>query len=674
MPRDLPLGNGAMQINFDTNYNVRDIFWPHVGRENHTEGDICHTGVWVQDGENMQTDFAWFDDSSWQRDMHYQAETMVTEVILTNQRLGLKIVCHDTVDFDRDIFFRRFDITNLGNHAKEVRLFLHYDWHLYGEAVGDTVYYDPHQDGINPGNFMIAYKGQRYFLMNGLVGEKYGIDSWACGVKEVGGAQGTWRDAEDGHLQRAPIAQGSVDCTIALYIEDLQANDCETIYHWLIAGKTHEEVMGDDSLVQERHPQSFLDRTANYWKLWANKTSVAWDDIPANLADLYKRSLLIMRTQLDRHGAVIASTDFDILAFARDSYAYMWPRDAALVIYAFDEAGFQDPARALFSLIHDIITPHGYLLHKYNADGSLGSSWHPWADSQGRPQLPIQEDETALILYAMWHHYEKYHDLEFIARFYRRVIRAAGDFMVKYREPHTKLPEASYDLWEERRGIMAFTVGAVWAGLNAAANFCYIFGDIEAATEMRNAANEIKAACVEHMYDQERGTFLRMVNVDEHGNISKDYTMDSSIVGLFKFGMFDPNDNLTASTMKVMRDKLTINTEVGGLARYEDDYYQRVSHDVTGNPWYICNLWLADYYIAIAQNMDELKPALDIMDWVCKHSLPSSVLAEQINPYTGAPLSVSPLTWSHAEYVTTMQHYLAKQQQFKLAERLGDSV
>lgn len=674
MPRDLPLGNGSMQINFDTNYNLRDIFWPHIGRENQTEGDLCHTGVWIQDGETGQTDFAWFDDPSWQRDLHYQSETMVTEVILTNDRLKLRIECHDTVDFDRDIFLRRFDITNNGSHAVEVRVFFHYDWHLYGEAVGDTVYYDPHQDNVNPGNFMVAYKGQRYFLMNGMVGEKYGIDGWACGVKEVNGAQGTWRDAEDGHLQRGPIAQGSVDCTLALFIEDIQPNACETLYHWLIAGKTHKAVLGDDLLIQERTPQSFLDRTANYWHLWANKIPVAWGDIPAPLSDLYKRSLLIMRTQLDRHGAVIASTDYDILAFARDSYAYMWPRDAALVIYAFDEAGFQDPARALFSLIHEIINPRGYLLHKYTADGALGSSWHPWADSMGRPQLPIQEDETALVIWAMWHHYEKYHDLEFIAQFYRRVIKQAGQFMADYREHHTGLPAPSYDLWEERRGIMAFTVGAVWAGLNAAANFCYMLGDNDLATDFRNAANAIKAACVEHMYDQERGTFVRMVNVDEHGNVSKDYTMDSSIAGLFKFGMFDANDSLMASTMKVMRDKLTIPTDIGGIARYEDDYYQRVSHDVTGNPWYICTLWMAQYCIATAQSKDELKPALNIMEWVCKHSLPSSVLAEQINPFTGAPLSVSPLTWSHAEYVTTMLQYLAKRQQFIVAEKFGVGV
>jgi glucoamylase len=33
-------------------------------------------------------------------------------------------------------------------------------------------------------------------------------------------------------------------------------------------------------------------------------------------------------------------------------------------------------------------------------------------------------------------------------------------------------------------------------------------------------------------------------------------------------------------------------------------------------------------------------------------------MAEQLHPYTGEPLSVSPLTWSHAEYVRTVQEYI----------------
>src|SRR5205085_8232416 len=81
---------------------------------------------------------------------------------------------------------------------------------------------------------------------------------------------------------------------------------------------------------------------------------------------------------------------------------------------------------------------------------------------------------------------------------------------------------------------------------------------------------------------------------------------------------------------------------------------------VPGNPWFICTLWLADYFITRAKTTAELKLALPIFEWTASHSLESGVLAEQVNPYTNEPISVSPLTWSHATVVSTVIKYLEK--------------
>lgn len=56
----------------------------------------------------------------------------------------------------------------------------------------------------------------------------------------------------------------------------------------------------------------------------------------------------------------------------------------------------------------------------------------------------------------------------------------------------------------------------------------------------------------------------------------------------------------------------------------------------------------------------DLKPAAEVLTWCVKHGLASGVLAEQVHPETHAPLSVSPLTWSHATFVATVQEYLVK--------------
>jgi GH15 family glucan-1,4-alpha-glucosidase len=157
MPRDLPLGNGRLLINFDKSYNLRDIYWPHVGQDLHTAGDISHTGVWV-DGQ-----FAWLDAPEWQRELVYDRETLVTHVTLTHSKLQLQLVFSDGVDFSRPVFLRHVVVTNQANAPRQVRLFFHYDWHIWEDTEGNTVFYDPSLKAL------VAYKQQAYFLMNGQV-------------------------------------------------------------------------------------------------------------------------------------------------------------------------------------------------------------------------------------------------------------------------------------------------------------------------------------------------------------------------------------------------------------------------------------------------------------------------------------------------------------------------
>ncbi|HEV2239076.1 MAG TPA: glycoside hydrolase family 15 protein, partial [Ktedonobacterales bacterium] len=460
MPRDLPLSNGRLLVNFDRVYNLRDLYWPHVGERNHTDGHVSHSGVWV-DGQ-----FSWFDGDGWQRDLRYASETLVSQVTLTHDGLGLTLVFNDVVDFDRDVLMRRCQVTNRSDHPREVRLFFHHDWHLYESEGGNTVGYRPELRAL------IAYKDHCYVLVNGVVGGELcggdaatrqateGLAAWATGFKEFNGQQGTWKDAEDGELGGNPIAQGSVDSCAGFHLGSVAAGGSAWCYHWLAVGAGYRQVRALNEMILDRGPQSFIDRTRDYWHLWVNKQPEDFGDLPQPLVDLYKRSLLVLRTQIDEDGAIIAATDADVWTFARDSYAYMWPRDGALVANALSHAGYGQVTRAFFEFCARVITDEGYLLHKFTPAGALGSSWQPWSDAHGVPELPIQEDETALVIYSLWQNYSLFRDVEFVRPFYRPLIKAGADFMVRFREPHTKLPDASWDLWEERRGIHAYTVAA----------------------------------------------------------------------------------------------------------------------------------------------------------------------------------------------------------------------
>jgi GH15 family glucan-1,4-alpha-glucosidase len=439
---------------------------------------------------------------------------------------------------------------------------------------------------------------------------------------------------------------------------ELEAHGSGKGYYWICAAEAWAEARRIDSVVRRKHPKALIKRTADYWNLWVRKETIPDDDLPPKIRTLYRRSLLVLSTQLDWEGGVLAANDSDVIQFNRDTYSYVWPRDGALTAHALDLAGYPMPAQRFYTFAAKVIDEEGYLLHKYNPDGTLASSWHPWYEANGA-QLPIQEDETALVLWALWHHFVIYRDIEFIKPLYRSLIKRAANFMVSYRDEETGLPAPSYDLWEERRGISGFTVSAVFGGLAAASIFCTVFGEDDKAKVYRQAASEIRDAASRHLWNESLGRFRRMLLYRMDGKDLKiDGNCDSSLWGLFAFGLYSADDPRVVATMEALRQKLWLATKTGGMARYEEDTYYRAGNEVTGNPWFISTLWLADYFLEKADQEKGLPQALELLTWAADHALPSGVLPEQLHPHTGKPLSVSPLTWSHSTFLSTTLRYL----------------
>jgi len=176
MPRDLPLGNGDYLVTFDSRYQLRDIYFPNVGQENHTVGDPSRFGVWV-DGV-----FAWTGDDGWDRHITYEHETLVGDTTLVHSKLGLSLRFRDAVDFDRNIYFKEVTVEDAFGRERQVRFFQHFDAHLYGNDTGDSAYYDPRSQAV------VHYKGRRYFLISGSSGgSAYGLSSFAIGQKDAPG-------------------------------------------------------------------------------------------------------------------------------------------------------------------------------------------------------------------------------------------------------------------------------------------------------------------------------------------------------------------------------------------------------------------------------------------------------------------------------------------------------
>jgi len=662
LPRDLPLGNGALLVNFDEKYQLRDLYWPYIGQENHTAGHPFRFGVWVNGV------FSWVAEGDWQRTLVYEPDTLQTRITLVSARLGITLHCADVVDFHENLFMRQIDVENAGDQPCEVRLFFAQDFHISGTEVGDSAYYEPERRAV------FHYKGKRWFLINtareGTDEWDVGVDQWAVGFKEMGANIGTWRDAEDGVLSGNAVAQGSVDSCVALHLT-LPPHGHASGWYWIAVGEDFPTVTRINRAIRQKGPVKYLKRTQHYWSLWSSKELPVMVDTTGEETAQYRRSLHVIRSQVDNGGAIIASTDFELAHAAHDTYCYMWPRDGALAAAALTDAGYQEVAQRFFTFCHQIITREGYFLHKYNPDGTLASSWLGWY-YEGRKELPIQQDETALILWALWRHFQRYRDVEFIKPLYRGLIIRAANWIVSFRDEDTGLPLPSWDLWEERRGIHAWTVGAVWGGLQAAANFAGAFGEDDLAELYRGSAKTMKAAADRYCWNEDLGYFQRAISADQQGNGQADSRPDTSVVGLWLFGMYPPDHPRITGTMQKLRDLLWVNTPVGGMARYRHDQFHQVSQDiehVPGNPWFICTLWWARWYAETVQRPEDLTRAWQLLDWARSHALPSGIMSEQINPYTGELLSVCPLTWSHAEYVNALHACMQAKQRLTPADR-----
>lgn len=665
MTRHLILGNGNMLVCTDRNALIRDFYYPYVGQENHVSGNVHRIGVWV-DGA-----FSWLTQDEWSIEIKYRKGSLVSDVRAVNDRLGVELRMSECVHFEKNVYLRNLKVKNNFDKGREIRVFFSQHFHISQNSIGASIFYDPKTNSI------VEYKGKRYFLMGGTKGEALhkhlpnemevdspslsnSFDDYAVGIAGgVAKKQGTYVDCEDGVLSKNSVEHGATDSAIGFSLK-IEAGGEGEINYWIAVGRSYDDVCVIRDFVFRNGVGKLLDETAAYWIDWGSKRNIDFDKLNEGVVDLFRRSLLVIRAQTDNHGATIAANDTHTLRFKRDTYSYMWPRDGALISRSLDHAGHSNMTKKFFKFCSKVISKEGYLMHKYNPDGSLGSSWHSWLKGD-KVQLPIQEDETALVLDALWKHYEKYGDEDgMIKKMYKGFIKSMGDFLEAFRDLDTGLPKESYDLWEEKLGVHTFTCCTVYAGLVAAGKFAEVFGTKKDVGVYGKAAEEVKAATLKYMFDDARGIFVKGVYYDVEGKMFMDGTIDAStFYGLFEFRLLDVDDERLIKTVEATLGRLWFDDECSGLARYENDLYHRV-HGQRENSWVVSTMWLAKYYITRAKSVEDLSLAKDLFDWAVERALPSGILSEQLNPINSHPLSVAPLTWSHAGFVVAVIKYLRK--------------
>ncbi len=639
MSRPVVLSNGELHVGLDEYGFVHDMYFPYVGYENHAGGASIshHIGVWI-DGV-----MSWLNNTTWCITHSYPHEGLISHTIATQAELGVRIEFDDAVDTDINLFMRSIHVINLRDTDREIRLFMHQAFTI-GDARNntDTGQFLPDQ------SVLLHYRGRRAFVVSLRAADRC-FDQHSIGIFGLEGREGTFRDAEDGELSGSSVDHGQVDSTVRMILP-IQAHSSVRAEYWVAAGTSTREALRVHKFALRDGATKRLLQTAAWWERWLRPARRAASHLSPDYRTLFVRNIMLIKAHIDRRGAVIASTDTALLNYARDSYAYCWPRDGAYALWPLIRIGYTDEPHAFFEFCRRALNAGGYLMHKYRADGALGSSWHPYLHAEGIIAPPIQEDETALVVFMFVQYYEMNASPALLQEFYQSMIVPMANFMAEYIDKKTGLPKASYDLWEEKFLTTTYSTSLVYAALVAAASLAEVAGDNQSAVKWRTAADDIQSAAKQYLYSNAKQCFYKGLLAAPSGDISYDDTIDSSSVfGVFMYGLFDTNSDEMANSMSTLLRTFDQSVHLG-LPRYIDDNYHRTDASAPSNTWLITSLWLAQYCNVIGRR----DTAKQLVDWVVGVGLPTGMLSEQIDPLTGDAVSVMPLVWSQAELANTL--------------------
>lgn len=637
MGRPVFLSNGQLFVGLDENGLVHDFYFPYVGLENLTNARSLHhkIGVWV-DGV-----FHWTDDGSWQVYVDFETDALISNIRMFSDKLNITLHLTDFIDVEYNALIRRVNVTNGADHERDVRLFMHQVFQISRAGRADTALYVPDD------NYILDYKGRYCLLIAGKFTDDGDFDQFAVGNYGIEGKSGTFRDAEDGELSGNPIEHGGVD-SVLRFKRQLAAGESFMVDYWIAAADSQSDVQVIHTHLKYYPLDDRLKSVRNSWQNWLHASNQRLSMVEEPYRTAVKKSLLIIKAHCDERGSVLASGDSTIFNYGRDYYCYCWPRDAAYAVWPLMRLGHYDEAKRFFEFARDTRHRDGYLAHKYQPDRAIGSTWHPLLHGHHK-ELAIQEDETAIVLYMIGEYYRLTKDRTFVENFYNTFIEPCASFMVGFIDDQTGLPHASYDLWEQKFLTSTYTVATVIAGLESAAEIAEAVERTEDAVRWKRVAGHIRER-MDVLYHPD-GYFRKGFLLQENGDLAFDDTLDiSNFYGMYMFAGLSLDDPRMQSTLNAITKRLQDTSPIGGVLRYEQDGYFLAKHQYKGNPWVVCTMWLAQYYLDTGKREE----AERLVHWALDRAEDSGALSEQFDPETGFALGVTPLVWSHAELVNTI--------------------
>ena len=603
-------GNGRVLLTLNTAGEWNNLFWPYPGQFQHLRE--MRLGLFDVDQER----FAWLQPGN-----GYSLEVPPSVVGSFPTSLwtghGLSLSVEDMVHPHHDLVLR---VLRFGSQERRrLRLFSYQSFKIAESLYQETAYVDPASASL------IHYKRGYYFEFFG----DPAFTAATCGEHTLKGLQGSYVDAEDGKLEGRTIAHGAADSVMQWDVEVRPGSE-STLRIFLAIGRGGAAVHALRDDVRTRGPKRIENESKAYWSAWAARhLPRGLGELGEATARLARESVQVLKLATATTGAIVASPDTESLLVGGDTYNYCWFRDGGYISDAMAGSRLGDLSARFLRFASNCQSPDGSFTHRYFPDGEVGSTWHP-------PPF-LQVDQTGTVLSAAWRHLELRADPDVLLELWP-MVESAANFLVRFRDPETGLPAPSFDLWEERKGIHAYSSAAVAHGLESAARIAAVLG--KEAALWRSTAEEIRSSAVARFWDPARSRFVRSLS-------PRDEKTDASILLALDLGLLDPSDPRYRATVEQTEERLW-SKRVGGMARYEGDEYFGLE-----NPWIVSTLWLAATHLALGDRGRCRK----LIDWTVAQATPTGLLPEQVDARTGEGRSATPLVWSHAAFLEMVNRY-----------------
>lgn len=596
MARPLVFSNDELHVGLNNKGLVSTVYFPHVGLESHTPNTVHRIGVWV-DGRTH-----WLGEDGWTRKSRYLYNALIGHTVLVNEEIGILLEFEDFVDSSQNAFIRNIHVVNLRENQRNIRLFMHQAFVIGNNYSPDTAQFMPKDNAV------LHYEGRRAFVASGQTDVGQSADQHSVGLFG-NGRDGTWRDADDGELSNSSSSCGRVDSTLrfSLTIGGLSSR---RVHYWLTAGNSIRVATQLHRDIQKHGVYKSFETTANWWRKWLTPGLRVGERLEPAYRQPFAESMMRIRAQFDRRGAVISCSD-------RLGEAYFRPRQAAYSIWPLIRLGYTDEVIRFFTFCRHSMSEDGYLLSMYRPDGAVGDSRHSYDEEYP----PISSDATAIVvfIFAQFHSMNK--RAKGIDDFYKGMIVPMANFLSRFTDDRG-LPRASFDFTNSFRETNTYTTALTYAALISAADLADANHDQDNSVKWRATAEDMRHASSSILVGEEHP--LVRAPGDSRSDIP-------SLFGVFMYGLIDFNsDTVKDAVIKVEESY-----------RRHDGLFSNKSDK--SNVDTVSSLWMAQYYLEAGRS-DDSKTILD--------KIFTTIDSDDEYPES--------TTWGYAEFVSSLLDTLTR--------------